>query len=96
MSRPGPTATRQGAATQHSLLLGGTTRFVTITNQYKYEHDDNKDKHHTSNTNVGWHYLSNATQHSLLGCSTVHYEYMALAKKTSVLREAMLLFVEPA
>ena len=27
---------------------------------------------------------------------TVHYEYMALAKKTSVLREAMLLCVEPA
>ena len=26
----------------------------------------------------------------------VHYEYMALAKNTSVLREAMLLFVEPA
>ena len=25
----------------------------------------------------------------------VHYEYMALAKKTSVLREAVLLFVEP-
>ena len=27
---------------------------------------------------------------------TAHHEYMALAKKTSVLREAMLLFVEPA
>ena len=26
----------------------------------------------------------------------VHYEYMAFAKNTSVLREAMLLFVEPA
>ena len=26
---------------------------------------------------------------------TVHYEYMALARKTSVLREAMLLFIEP-
>ena len=25
-----------------------------------------------------------------------HYEYMTLARKTSVLREAMLLFVEPA
>ena len=25
----------------------------------------------------------------------VHYEYMALAKKTSVLREAMLLLIEP-
>ena len=26
----------------------------------------------------------------------VHYEYVALAKKTSVLRGAMLLFFEPA
>ena len=26
---------------------------------------------------------------------TVHYEYMALAKKTSALREAMSLFYEP-
>ena len=42
---------------------------------------------------------------SVLGCDTppldppdsrtVHYEYMALAKKTSVLCEAMLLCVEP-